>query len=89
MAYQGRARHHRLPRCARVDEHRRPLGTGIVDRFNAAFGIGSAGFSAGMVCVAPDRPVTNPPTSPRDPSTTPWRVDFFARPPLPAVAEVG
>jgi AhpD family alkylhydroperoxidase len=27
-----------------------------VDRFNAAFGIGSAGFSAGMVCVLPDRP---------------------------------
>jgi alkylhydroperoxidase family enzyme len=28
-----------------------------VDRFNAAFGIGSAGFSEGMVCVLPDRPV--------------------------------
>ena len=27
-----------------------------VDRFNAAFGIGSAGFSEGMVCVTPDRP---------------------------------
>ena len=27
-----------------------------LDRFNAAFGIGSAGFSAGMVCVPPDRP---------------------------------
>jgi len=27
-----------------------------LDRFNAAFGIGSAGFSDGMVCVAPDRP---------------------------------
>jgi alkylhydroperoxidase family enzyme len=27
-----------------------------LDRFNAAFGIGSAGFSAGMVCVLPDRP---------------------------------
>jgi AhpD family alkylhydroperoxidase len=27
-----------------------------VDRFNAAFGIGSAGFSEGMVCVPPDRP---------------------------------
>jgi AhpD family alkylhydroperoxidase len=26
-----------------------------VDRFNAAFGIGSAGFSEGAVCVAPDR----------------------------------
>jgi AhpD family alkylhydroperoxidase len=31
-----------------------------LDRFNAAFGIGSAGFSEGMVCVAPDRPATNP-----------------------------
>lgn len=30
-----------------------------VDRFNAALGIGSAGFSEGMVCVAPDRPATN------------------------------
>jgi AhpD family alkylhydroperoxidase len=27
-----------------------------LDRFNAAFGIGSAGFSTGMVCVLPDRP---------------------------------
>jgi alkylhydroperoxidase family enzyme len=27
-----------------------------LDRFNAAFGIGSAGFSDGMVCVLPDRP---------------------------------
>jgi 4-carboxymuconolactone decarboxylase len=26
-----------------------------LDRFNAAFGIGSAGFSEGMVCVTPDR----------------------------------
>ena len=31
-----------------------------LDRFNAAFGIGSAGFSDGMVCVAPDRPATSP-----------------------------
>ena len=31
-----------------------------LDRFNAAFGIGSAGFSEGMVCVPPDRPATNP-----------------------------
>jgi AhpD family alkylhydroperoxidase len=30
-----------------------------VDRFNAAFGIGSAGFSEGMVCVPPDRPTAN------------------------------
>ena len=27
-----------------------------LDRFNAAFGIGSAGFSEGMVCVLPERP---------------------------------
>ena len=31
-----------------------------LDRFNAAFGIGSAGFSEGMVCVPPDRPQTEP-----------------------------
>jgi AhpD family alkylhydroperoxidase len=31
-----------------------------LDRFNAAFGIGSAGFSEGMVCVPPDRPAENP-----------------------------
>jgi AhpD family alkylhydroperoxidase len=31
-----------------------------VDRFNAAFGIGSAGFSDGMVCVPPDHPATKP-----------------------------
>ena len=31
-----------------------------LDRFNAAFGIGSAGFSDGMVCVSPDRPAANP-----------------------------
>jgi len=30
-----------------------------VDRFNAAFGIRSAGFSDGMVCVPPDRPTAN------------------------------
>jgi alkylhydroperoxidase family enzyme len=29
-----------------------------LDRFNAAFGVGSAGFSAGMVCVPPDRPTS-------------------------------
>ena len=28
-----------------------------LDRFNAAFGVGAAGFSDGMVCVPPDRPV--------------------------------
>jgi alkylhydroperoxidase family enzyme len=31
-----------------------------VDRLNAAFGIGSAGFSAGRVCVLPDRPAATP-----------------------------
>jgi AhpD family alkylhydroperoxidase len=31
-----------------------------LDRFNAAFGIGSAGFSEGRVCVAPDRPAATP-----------------------------
>jgi alkylhydroperoxidase family enzyme len=30
-----------------------------LDRFNAAFGIGSAGFSEGMVCAQPDRPGTS------------------------------
>ena len=30
-----------------------------VNRFNAAFRIGSAGFSEGMVCVPPDRPAHN------------------------------
>ena len=29
-----------------------------LDRLNAAFGIGSAGFSEGMVCVPPDRPAS-------------------------------
>ena len=29
-----------------------------LDRFNAAFGIGSAGFSEGMVCVPPEKPTT-------------------------------
>lgn len=31
-----------------------------LDRFNAAFGIGSAGFSEGMICVLPDRPRNEP-----------------------------
>jgi AhpD family alkylhydroperoxidase len=31
-----------------------------VDRFNAAFAIGSAGFSEGMICVPPDSPAANP-----------------------------
>jgi alkylhydroperoxidase family enzyme len=34
-----------------------------LDRFNAAFGIHSAGFSDGMVCLTPDRPVASPPLS--------------------------
>jgi AhpD family alkylhydroperoxidase len=29
-----------------------------LDRFNAAFGIGAAGFSEGMVCLVPDRPAS-------------------------------
>jgi alkylhydroperoxidase family enzyme len=35
-----------------------------LDRFNAAFGIGSAGFSEGMVCVPPDRPAVVPGPAP-------------------------
>ena len=31
-----------------------------LDRFNAAFGIGSAGFSEGMICILPDRPLNEP-----------------------------
>jgi hypothetical protein len=31
-----------------------------LDRFNAAFGIGSTGFSEGIVCVPPDRPTNEP-----------------------------
>ena len=31
-----------------------------LDRFNAAFGVGSAGFSEGMVCVPPERPARAP-----------------------------
>jgi alkylhydroperoxidase family enzyme len=31
-----------------------------LDRFNAAFGVGSAGFSDGMVCLLPDRPTAPP-----------------------------
>jgi alkylhydroperoxidase family enzyme len=30
-----------------------------LDRFNAAFGIGAAGFSEGMVCLVPDRPAAH------------------------------
>ena len=32
-----------------------------LDRFNAAFGVGAAGFSEGMVCVPPDRPPLSAP----------------------------
>lgn len=35
-----------------------------VNRFNAAFGAGSAGFSDGMVCLVPDRPGAQPAQSP-------------------------
>jgi len=35
-----------------------------LDRFNAAFGIGSAGFSEGMVCLVPDRPAASQSGSP-------------------------
>ena len=46
------------------------IGTALLtvvnlDRFNAAFGIGSAGFSEGMVCVPPDRPTNEPTISKR------------------------
>ena len=53
--------------CARVREHftevqlveMTALLTVVnLDRFNAAFGIGSAGFSDGMVCVPADRPAS-------------------------------
>ena len=40
-----------------------------LDRFNAAFGIGSAGFSDGMVCALPDCP--NPAPSPGSPTAKP------------------
>jgi alkylhydroperoxidase family enzyme len=36
-----------------------------LDRMNAAFGVGSAGFSEGMVCVLPDRPASSPATNSR------------------------
>ncbi len=49
-----------------------------LDRFNAAFGIGSAGYSSGMVCVPPDRPdpapqfarATGPAAQPDGPAVT-------------------
>jgi alkylhydroperoxidase family enzyme len=39
-----------------------------LDRLNAAFGIGSAGFSEGMVCVPPDRPAAAPAFADQAPS---------------------
>jgi len=39
-----------------------------LDRFNAAFGIGSAGFSEGMVCLVPDRPDRAQATERSDPA---------------------
>jgi alkylhydroperoxidase family enzyme len=39
-----------------------------LDRFNAAFHIGSAGFSDGMVCVTPERPAQAPAVTPTAPS---------------------
>jgi 4-carboxymuconolactone decarboxylase len=41
------------------------------DRFNAAFGIGSAGFSAGRVCVLPDRPEPAPSVAAVSPDSRP------------------
>ena len=42
-----------------------------VNRFNAAFGIGSAGFSDGMVCVLPDRPQPAPSVAALTPDSRP------------------
>jgi alkylhydroperoxidase family enzyme len=36
-----------------------------LNRMNAAFGVGSAGFSDGMVCVLPDRPAPSPASNAR------------------------
>jgi alkylhydroperoxidase family enzyme len=44
-----------------------------LDRFNAAFGIGAAGFSEGMVCLTPDRPqpaTVIPAATPATPAAT-------------------
>jgi len=41
------------------------------DRFNAAFGIGSAGFSDGRVCVLPDRPASASSAASITPESTP------------------
>jgi AhpD family alkylhydroperoxidase len=45
-----------------------------LDRFNAAFGIGSAGFSEGMICVPPDRPTNEPAPLARSPRLNGLRV---------------
>jgi AhpD family alkylhydroperoxidase len=44
-----------------------------LDRFNAAFGIGSAGFSEGNVCVPPDRPAAKPALDARPETGVPTR----------------
>jgi hypothetical protein len=49
-----------------------------LDRFNAAFAIGSAGFSEGMVCVPADRP-TSEPGAPADRSLSQNRPQVPAR----------
>jgi alkylhydroperoxidase family enzyme len=52
-----------------------------LDRFNAAFGVGAAGFSEGMVCVPPDRPAATP--SPVE-ATAPSPVEAATPPPVQA-----
>jgi AhpD family alkylhydroperoxidase len=42
-----------------------------LDRFNAAFGIGSAGFSEGMICLVPDRPAHSQGQQPRQDGAAP------------------
>jgi AhpD family alkylhydroperoxidase len=49
-----------------------------LDRFNAAFGIGSAGFSNGMVCIVPDRPPASQ-GAPASPGTAPTISDTASR----------
>jgi AhpD family alkylhydroperoxidase len=44
-----------------------------LDRFNAAFGIGAAGFSEGMVCLVPDRPAVAEAGATSSESATPIR----------------
>jgi AhpD family alkylhydroperoxidase len=52
----GMKEHFRAEQIVELTAH---LTVVNLDRFNAAFGIGSAGFSQGMVCVPPDRPISN------------------------------